>query len=316
MSNWRDPSKSNWSFSSRKIIGIGSGIGQYKTAYAVQTSIILLNGKVEADIKVLDPSRTFAAGLVCRADELWSYIAFYVLHNPQQNVLCMAIGVSERGTFIPLVASQQPITLVNGYNHFSLEFFSGTIQGQVRSETQTYTMSAVVPHIALPGYVGVAKFYDTQVSIKNFCSEPLTSPFEKVNKPMYKYDVFISHSSADKPIIEKIAAEFRTRGISYWLDSEQIKLGDSIIGKIEDGLRDSKHVLVCLSPTLGKSNWCRAEYGAVLHKYFSGATNKRVIPLKLDNVADEDVPSLLYDIRRADYSKPEEFEELIDYIKN
>jgi len=140
-------------------------------------------------------------------------------------------------------------------------------------------------------------------------------PFGEVEKPVFKYQVFISHSSKDNSVVDRLVQKLKQQGITYWIDAEQIGFGESITKQIEDGIRASKHILVCLSSNLGKSNWCRAEYAAVLHQYFSGSTNRRVIPIKLDDVTDDEIPVLLYDIRRADYRNKQEFDELIKYLK-
>ncbi|AOS83159.1 hypothetical protein BIU88_02765 [Chlorobaculum limnaeum] len=130
-----------------------------------------------------------------------------------------------------------------------------------------------------------------------------------------EFDVFLSHSSADKSAIEKIVSDFKKEGIKVWVDHEQINFGDNITNKIEYGLKNSKFIIVTLSKNLGKSNWCRAEYGPILNKEYGGNNDKKVIPLKLDNCPDEDIPYLLYDKKRADYSNKEEYMSLIKYIK-
>ena len=134
-------------------------------------------------------------------------------------------------------------------------------------------------------------------------------------KHPFKYDVFICHSSEDKPIIETITNALAREKIAYWVDAEQIKFGDRITQKIEDGLKDSRYVMPCLSKHLAKSNWCRAEYGAILNIEFSGDSERKTIPLKLDDCTDEDIPMLLKDKRFVDYSKRTEFERFITFLK-
>jgi hypothetical protein len=129
------------------------------------------------------------------------------------------------------------------------------------------------------------------------------------------YDVFICHSSKDKPTIRRLIQDLKNNGITYWIDHEQINFGDYVTGKIEDGLRRSKSVLVCLSSNLGRSNWCRAEYGPILNRELSKPSGKKVPPLKLDNCGEDDIPTLLYDIRRADYSNREEYDALLKFLK-
>ena len=51
-------------------------------------------------------------------------------------------------------------------------------------------------------------------------------------------DVFICHASEDKSdIIKPLITAFKRESISYWYDKEEIKWGDSIIEKVNDGLK-------------------------------------------------------------------------------
>ena len=49
-------------------------------------------------------------------------------------------------------------------------------------------------------------------------------------------NVFISHNYKDKPMARKIAKELDKYGIKVWIDESEIRLGDSLIEKIRDGL--------------------------------------------------------------------------------
>jgi hypothetical protein len=135
----------------------------------------------------------------------------------------------------------------------------------------------------------------------------------------FKYNAFISHASEDRPVVEQIIQDFRRAGVTYWVDHEQIDFGDRITEKIEEGLRESKYVVVCLSANLGRSNWVRAEYGSILHKELgrsSQGSGRKVIPLKLDDSSDDEIPLLLYDKRRAHYSNVTEFNQLLEFLKS
>jgi hypothetical protein len=134
---------------------------------------------------------------------------------------------------------------------------------------------------------------------------------------LFKYDVFISHSHADKDAIAPVIQRLREAGISYWLDAEQIAFGDFVVGKIEDGLRDSRFVAAVLSVGLVKSGWCRAEYGAVLNRELSGDTARRVIPLSLDGTNDVGaIPMLLTDKRRVDLRSELSVAEFIAFLRS
>jgi internalin A len=132
----------------------------------------------------------------------------------------------------------------------------------------------------------------------------------------FQFDIFICHSSKDKPfIIENILPKLKERGITYWIDAEQIDFGHQITKQIEDGLRQSRYLVPCLSRNLGTSNWTIAEYGFSLNAEFSGSSDQRVIPIKLDNCEDKDISPLLRDRKRATYSDPDDFNKFLDFLK-
>ena len=117
----------------------------------------------------------------------------------------------------------------------------------------------------------------------------------------FEYDVFICHSSKDKPIIEALIEDLKKQKIIYWVDTEQIDFGDRITQKIEDSLKKSRYIIPCLSKDLNTSGWTRAEYGAILNAEFSGDSERKVIPLKLDDCEGSDIPPLLRDKKRVFY---------------
>jgi hypothetical protein len=55
----------------------------------------------------------------------------------------------------------------------------------------------------------------------------------------FQFDVFLSHSAKDKAVVRPLAARLKKDGVRVWLDEEQIKPGDSIPAKIEEGLEHS-----------------------------------------------------------------------------
>jgi len=157
------------------------------------------------------------------------------------------------------------------------------------------------------------------ISDSKLKDHPPSSKTGATTSGKFKYNAFIGHASEDKPVIERIIQDFKRAGVTYWVDHEQIDFGDRITEKIEEGLRESKYVLVCLSANLGCSNWVRAEYGSILHKELgrsSQGSGKKVIPLKIDDSSDDEIPLLLYDKRRANYSNVTEFNQLLEFLKS
>lgn len=71
--------------------------------------------------------------------------------------------------------------------------------------------------------------------------------------------VFLSHTSIDKPFVEKIARDLNRLGIDAWVDKYEIKVGESIFWRVEEGLRESEYFAIVLSPEALASEWVRSE---------------------------------------------------------
>ena len=98
----------------------------------------------------------------------------------------------------------------------------------------------------------------------------------------FKYDVFLSHSSKDKAVVRAVAERLRTDGLSIWFDDWEIRPGDSIPAKIEEGLEHSRVLVLCMSANAFGSDWAQLESGTFR---FRDPLNKgrRFIPLRLDD---------------------------------
>ncbi len=97
----------------------------------------------------------------------------------------------------------------------------------------------------------------------------------------FQYDVFLSHSSQDNPVVHALAERLRADGLRVWLDTWEIRPGDSIPAKIEDGLEHSRVLVLCMSENAFGSDWARLEAGTFR---FRDPLNRerRFIPLRLD----------------------------------
>jgi hypothetical protein len=94
-------------------------------------------------------------------------------------------------------------------------------------------------------------------------------------------DVFLSHASEDKDrYVRPFAEELARRGITYWLDEAEIRWGDRITQRIDEGLREARYVIVFLSHTFLGRNWPESELRAALNKETTTGTVV-VLPLIL-----------------------------------
>src|SRR6185436_17334811 len=98
----------------------------------------------------------------------------------------------------------------------------------------------------------------------------------------FTYDVFLSHSSKDKAVVRPLAERLRADGLRVWLDDWEIRPGDSIPAKIEEGLEYSRVLVLCMSAQAFGSDWATLESQTFR---FRDPLNeeRRFIPLRLDD---------------------------------
>ena len=110
------------------------------------------------------------------------------------------------------------------------------------------------------------------------------------------YDVFLSHTGADKARVEAIARQLRDRhGLRVWFDKWELK-GGPLQGACEAGLAASRMIAIVCTPEALQSQWVEAERQMA---YAKDPAGRNILPVLL---ADVELPlglkSLLwYDLR-------------------
>lgn len=77
----------------------------------------------------------------------------------------------------------------------------------------------------------------------------------------FTHDVFLSHSAKDKAIVRTVAERLKANGLRVWFDEWEIRPGDSIPAKIEEGLEHSRVLVLCMSAHAFGSEWAQLEAG-------------------------------------------------------
>lgn len=72
--------------------------------------------------------------------------------------------------------------------------------------------------------------------------------------------IFLSHSSADKPLARRLARDLRASGVDVWLDQWEIGVGDSFAPAIEKALADTHFVVILLTRASVASGWVEREW--------------------------------------------------------
>lgn len=132
-----------------------------------------------------------------------------------------------------------------------------------------------------------------------------------VNK---EYDVFISHASEDKDsIVRPLAFVLRNKGVKVWYDEFELKIGDSLRRKIDQGLSKSRFGIVVVSKSFIKKGWTNYELDGLMTRAVSG--QQMLLPIWHDITKQEVVdysPSLADKVARD--TSQETIEEIADEI--
>jgi len=126
--------------------------------------------------------------------------------------------------------------------------------------------------------------------------------------------IFISHSSQDKALARRLFGDLKTMGYNPWLDEMEIQVGECIVSKIDDGIRDSRLLIILLSKNSVNSDWVEKEWQT---KYWDEINSGKVqvLPVLVEDCA---IPKLLLTKKYADFREGYTvgFSHLLEAIKN
>ena len=98
---------------------------------------------------------------------------------------------------------------------------------------------------------------------------------------IFAYDVFFSYSQKDKAVVYPLAERLKADGLRVWLDAWEIQPGDNIPAKIEEGLENSRTLILCISANAFGSDWPALE--SQIFRFRDPLNNDRgFIPVRLD----------------------------------
>lgn len=110
-------------------------------------------------------------------------------------------------------------------------------------------------------------------------------------------EVFLCHASSDKGFVRMVHDDLKRLGVNLWLDENEIKVGESIISRVSNGLESSKTLIVFLSPNSVKSKWARKEWQSFLARHLKGG-DLTILPALVETC---EIPAVLADLKYADF---------------
>jgi hypothetical protein len=108
--------------------------------------------------------------------------------------------------------------------------------------------------------------------------------------------VFVSHRGVDAHTAGRLAGELRAAGHEVWFDEWAIRLGDSIVGRIDEGLALAAYLVLCCSPSGVHAPWISREWLSALQRQLDGH-GIRVLPVLFTGGM---APPILADVKYAD----------------
>jgi hypothetical protein len=125
------------------------------------------------------------------------------------------------------------------------------------------------------------------------------------------HGIFLSHSHSDKRFVRHLKEALHERGVEdIWVDEAEIMVGDSLIQKIEEGLKKTRYFGVVLSPQAVQSQWVKKELEAAMSKELKTGSVV-VLPLLYQQC---DLPPFLEGKLYADFTSPTEFNESLEKL--
>lgn len=122
--------------------------------------------------------------------------------------------------------------------------------------------------------------------------------------------IFISYSSNDRLFVRRLRRALFDKGVRIWIDEAEIKIGDSLIEKISEGIADVEFLGAVISKNSISSNWVREELRIAVTREITGKRLK-VLPILIE---DCEIPIFLEDKKYADFRSNANFDTGVDQL--
>ena len=146
-----------------------------------------------------------------------------------------------------------------------------------------------------PSTIGIDTIYLSQGNIPEVFLEGvgvddtfITYIRSLVGKPIKYYSCFISYSSKDQDIANRLYADLQSNGVRCWFAPKDMKTGDRIRNRIDEAIRHYDKLLLILSEASLASDWVEDEAEAAFEKERiakeQGQERTVLFPIRLDDM--------------------------------
>jgi hypothetical protein len=113
------------------------------------------------------------------------------------------------------------------------------------------------------------------------CTCTARSKGRAVNSDPTSLSIFLSHNSADKEYVRRLAAAVALAGARVWFDEWEVRPGDSIPGAINEGLSAFDTFALVWSEAAAMSRWVETEMQAAVTRWVA-EPSVRLVPVVMD----------------------------------
>jgi hypothetical protein len=125
--------------------------------------------------------------------------------------------------------------------------------------------------------------------------EMITYSKSLVGRPFYS--CFISYSSRDDALAQRLYADLQNKGVRCWFAPEDLKIGDEFRSRIDESIQVYDRLLLILSEYSVKSRWVQKEVETAFEK--EGKEDRVVLfPVRIDEAVMHSAVDWAADIRR------------------
>ena len=142
-------------------------------------------------------------------------------------------------------------------------------------------------------------------------NKTLLDTTKKESKNQQYHGIFLSHSHEDKAFAHRLKEALHQCGVEkVWLDEAEILIGDSLIGKIAEGIEKTDYFGIILSPRSVKSSWVIQKLKQAMNIQINSRRVK-VLPIIYEHC---EPPGFLKGKLMADFSDSVSFEAALEKL--
>lgn len=137
---------------------------------------------------------------------------------------------------------------------------------------------------------------------------------DTITRKLPQATVFVSHSSSDKPFAKKLIHELsQDNSLKFWIDENEILVGDDIQKLITKNLGKSDYLLLIISNSSTKSTWVNFE----VSQFMSIADGKNIIPIIISKKEQftEPIDNLIRRLKYLDFTDSAKWQSNIEELK-